>query len=91
MTITIKITGLPSCGSGTIRLDGIIRARLGDLLSRHLPIDRQSLVGILFDHDRLNPGYVILVNGRNIVQLEGLDTIIKDNETVLIASQAVGG
>jgi len=91
MAITVKFSGLPSCEPGTIRLDGITNVRLGDLFTKHLPIDRQSLFGILFSHGKLKPGYVILVNGRNITQLEGLDTIVKDNEAVLIAAHVVGG
>ena len=91
MAINIRISGIPSCRPGTIQVDGVADIRLGDLLSRHLPVDRQSLLGILFRQDKLESGYVILVNGRNITQLEGLDTMVKEDETVLIAAHVVGG
>ena len=41
--------------------------------------------------DRLEPFLVIMVNGQNAVRLNGLNTILKDNDTVLIMPPITGG
>ncbi|MCG0278023.1 MAG: MoaD/ThiS family protein [Thermanaeromonas sp.] len=52
----------------------------------------ERLRGELFLPDgNLRPGFTILVNGRNIVFLKGLDTPLKPEDTVSLIPPAAGG
>ncbi|EEB74080.1 ubiquitin-like small modifier protein 1 [Thermococcus sp. AM4] len=67
---------------------------------RMLEIEGVKTVGELLDElDRrfpgvkkeLEDGYLILVNGKNIEHLQGLETPIKDDDTVSVFPPAGGG
>lgn len=58
------------------------------LASQHEP----RLPGALFDaQGELRPGYTILVDGRNAMQLGGLDLVLRDGANVLITALVSGG
>ncbi|ASJ00189.1 MoaD/ThiS family protein [Thermococcus gorgonarius] len=67
---------------------------------RKLEINGPKTVGELLEElDRMFPGfkkeleqgYIILVNGKNIEHLQGLDTPLSDEDTVSIFPPAGGG
>lgn len=66
-----------------------LRALIFDrLASQHEP----RLPGALFDaQGELKQGYTILVDGRNAMQLGGLDLILRDGARVLITAMVSGG
>jgi len=46
----------------------------------------------LLEEDRsIAPGSIILVNGHNVIHLEGLETIIDNNDTVTLFPPSAGG
>ena len=50
-----------------------------------------NLLDKFLDKDELRPGIRILVNGRNISHLQGLETELKDHDLVSILPIAGGG
>ena len=65
---------------------------LRTLLFDHLAAYDANLPAVLVDeHDQLNPGYAILVDGRNAIQIGGLDLFVKDGATLLITAMVSGG
>ncbi len=46
---------------------------------------------MIFNRDRLSEEIIILVNGRHIEHLEGLDTQLKDNDEISIFPRVAGG
>ena len=71
--------------AGGLSLHSLIFDRLA---SQHDP----RLPGALFDaQEQLNPGYAILVDGRNAMQLGGLDLFVEDGASVLITALVSGG
>jgi len=46
---------------------------------------------IIFKEDDLKEGYVILLDGTNIMQLQGINTKVVDGVTLVITAQVVGG
>lgn len=57
-------------------------------LSENVDVD---LLDKFVDRDELRPGVRILVNGRNISHLQGLDTVLEDHDLVSILPIAGGG
>jgi MoaD family protein len=41
--------------------------------------------------DRLEPFLVIMINGQNAVRLDGLNTVLRDKDTILIMPPITGG
>jgi hypothetical protein len=65
---------------------------LRDLLFDHLAGYDPNLPGAVVDtQGQLNPGYAILVDGRNAIQIGGLDLFVRDGATVLITAMVSGG
>ena len=51
-----------------------------------------ALPGVLLDvQGQPEPGYAILVNGRNAMQLGGLDVRVEDGSTVILTAMVSGG
>jgi molybdopterin converting factor small subunit len=92
--ITVVCMGLPvqvpartmveSGPTGSLTLRSLILTRLA---SQH----GSGLIDALFDGEDLKPGYVILVNGRNAVQLGGLEVVVEDGATVVVTPVVSGG
>jgi molybdopterin converting factor small subunit len=96
MAIHVRTMGILSVempGQVTIELgpaDGLtLRSLIFDRLASE---EDDRLPGALFDaQDRLQSGYAILVDGRNAMQLGGLDLFVRDGATVLITALVSGG
>lgn len=95
MAITVLTMGLIAVempGQVTVEPDPAPGVTLRDLLFDHLGGYNASLPGALVDaQGQLNPGYAILVDGRNAVQIGGLDLFVRDGATVLITAMVSGG
>jgi hypothetical protein len=71
--------------AGGITLRSLIFDRLASLHDAALP-------GVLFDpQEHVKPGYAILVDGRNAMQLGGLDLLVRDGSTVMLTAMVSGG
>jgi sulfur-carrier protein len=57
-----------------------------DLLEA-LPISRD----VIFDREGLKDDVNLMVCGKNVDSLEGLDTVLKDGDELVIFSAAIGG
>jgi molybdopterin converting factor small subunit len=93
MAITVICQGLPAPVPAQIGIEpehsGLT---LRSLILDHLSSQSEpGLVEALFDDQGLKPGYTILVNGRNAMQLGGLDLVIADGSSVLITALVAGG
>jgi hypothetical protein len=95
MAITVQTMGLvavqlpPQILVDPGPLSGLV---LRDLLFDHLAGHDPKLPGALVDaQGQLNPGYAILVDGRNATQIGGLDLFVRDGAKVLITAMVSGG
>jgi hypothetical protein len=95
MAITVRTMGLvavqlpPQLVVEPGPLPGLV---LRDLLFDHLAGHDPNLPAALVDaQGQLNPGYAILVDGRNAIQIGGLDLFVRDGATVLITAMVSGG
>jgi molybdopterin converting factor small subunit len=62
------------------------------LIFERLAALHEALPGALFDaREELKPGYAILVDGRNAMQLGGLDLLVRDGSTVMLTAMVSGG
>jgi molybdopterin converting factor small subunit len=95
MAITVLTMGLVAVqmpGQLTIEPGPVSGLALRDLLFDHLAGYDPNLPEALVDaQGQLNPGYAILVDGRNAVQIGGLDLFVRDGATVLITAMVSGG
>jgi len=57
-----------------------------DLLNA-LPISRDAI----FDQEGLKDDVNLMVGGKNVDSLEGLNTVLKDGDEIVIFSAAIGG
>ena len=64
--------------------------RLKDFL-RALEGEYPGISGVLLEEDELKPGVVILLNGRNVHHLAGLETEVRPGDTVVIFPPGGGG
>jgi hypothetical protein len=65
---------------------------LRSLIFDHLINHAADLPGVLLDaQGQLRSGYAILVDGRNAMQLGGLDLFVQDGTVVLITALVSGG
>ena len=90
---TMGILAVEMPGEITIEPDSAAGLTLRTLIFDHLASKHESrLPGALFDaQGELKPGYTILVDGRNAVQLGGLDLVLRDGANVLITAMVSGG
>jgi hypothetical protein len=96
MSITVISMGLLS-----VEIPGQVAIEpgsAGGMTLRSLVFDRlaalhdAALPGVLFDaQEHLKPGYAILVDGRNAMQLGGLDLLVRDGATVMLTAMVSGG
>jgi molybdopterin synthase sulfur carrier subunit len=68
--------------------DGVTVRKLIDILDERFPRLKSEL---LQDGDQLRPMYNVLVNGRAVEWLRGLDTELKDGDEVVFIPPAAGG
>ncbi|MEO3993086.1 MAG: MoaD/ThiS family protein [Desulfurococcaceae archaeon TW002] len=50
-----------------------------------------DLKSLIVEQDRLRGGFIVLVNGRHIEFLGGLQAVVKDGDTIAIFPQSGGG
>ncbi len=94
MTVTLKFLGSlrHSAGEDKMLLDykpGTSLMDILNLLARQSPTLGRSLLSEDVDH--LQPNALILVNGREISVLEGLQTEIEDGDEVVFVPVVHGG
>ncbi|RLF98344.1 MAG: molybdopterin synthase sulfur carrier subunit [Thaumarchaeota archaeon] len=65
--------------------------KIRDLLKSIKSVDGRSLYEIVTENGKLRPNFLILLNGREISFLNGLNTKIKDGDTISIFPPAGGG
>jgi molybdopterin converting factor small subunit len=67
------------------------RATIGDLLS--ILKEKTAVVQkeALFRFDRTEPELTVLLNGQNVQTLDGLKTLLKDGDLVLLLPSIYGG
>jgi len=70
------------------RSEVVLRELIVDYLARRYD---PEIAEILLDGEDLRREYAILVNGRNLAHVGGLDAILTDNSSVLITPIVVGG
>jgi molybdopterin converting factor small subunit len=92
MAIKVACMGLPLQGPKHVSIEADSALTLRDLVTRYLaPQFDGNLVDALFDANGLPQNYVILVNGRNALELGGLDILLEDQAEVLITPPVTGG
>jgi sulfur-carrier protein len=64
-----------------------LRALLSDLSAQH----GAAFAKRVFDGDRLNATIIIMVNGRNVVHLGGLETPLQPDDVVVVFPMVAGG
>jgi molybdopterin synthase sulfur carrier subunit len=93
MAITVKFIGALRHASGTstrvLECEGCSLKNLVDRISRKLPELRRNLIG--GEGETSRPNALILVNGREISVLDGLDTSLKDGDEVVFVPVVHGG
>ena len=89
MTINIFLSGLPEINPKKVIINRIqtISIPLHKFLCDYL----YEVYLIIFKEDDLKEGYVILLDGTNIMQLQGINTKVVDGVTLVITAQVVGG
>lgn len=96
MAIHVRTMGILSAempGQVTVEVAPADGVTLRSLIFDRLASEQDDrLPGALFDaQERLRSGYAILVDGRNAMQLGGLDLFVRDGATVLITVVVSGG
>lgn len=81
---------------GEIRIDSIQKSPIRDILQQveNLVFKKTSkkfLFKLLDEDGSIKRGTLILINGKNILDTEGLDTIVKDGDTVALFPPGGGG
>ncbi len=67
-----------------------VRGMLEELITSLQPEIREELSKVLFKNEEVSPKYRIMVNGRSISLLEGLNTRLKEGDEIALIP-AVGG
>ena len=95
MTITVSSVGLVGIEMPAqleIEVDPQAGIRLRDLVFDRLQaVDPRLPSALVDDQGQLKPGYAILVDGRNAIQIGGLDLVVRDGSAVLITAMVSGG
>ena len=94
MAITVKFVGAfrHFSGIGELDLDFEDKNSIGDLMTaliKELPEIESSLIDQYAQNS--SPNALILVNGREIGVLAGVDTILKDGDEVVLVPVVHGG
>ena len=79
-----------------IQIDAVQEAPVRDILRKveDLVFERtaKKFIGKFVDENgKMKHGTMILINGQNILDTDGLDTLVKDGDTVALFPQAGGG
>lgn len=95
MSITVSAVGLVGVEMPAqleIEVDPQPGIRLRDLIFDRLEaVDPRLPRTLVDDEGLLKPGYAILVDGRNAIQIGGLDLVVRDGAAVLITAMVSGG
>jgi hypothetical protein len=95
MTITVSSVGLVGIEMPAqleIEVEPQAGMRLRDLVFDHLAAcDPRLPAALVDDRGQLKPGYAILVDGRNAIQIGGLDLVVPDGAAILITAMVSGG
>lgn len=94
MTVTVKFVGALRhfSGMGELALDCEACLSIGELMNeiiKEVPELKQSLIDQLFEDPR--PNALMLVNGREISVLDGLETRVKDGDEIVLVPFVHGG
>ena len=94
MAITVKLVGALRHFSGTneLTLDCTVCASIRDLMNevvKELPSLERSLIDQQFEDQRSNA--LVLVNGKEISVLNGLETKLQDGDEVVLVPFVHGG
>jgi molybdopterin synthase sulfur carrier subunit len=81
---------------GEIRIDSIQESPIRDILQQveNLVFKKTSkkfLFKLLDEDGNIKPGTLILINGKNVLDTDALDTIVKDGDTVALFPPGGGG
>ena len=90
MTVKYFATIRTYTGETERRLDAApatLRVLLGTLATRY----GRAFRGAVFAGDHLNPEIIILVDGRNVLYLQGLDTPLSQDNEISIFPMVAGG
>ena len=89
--VTLKCFGISGYHLAKFDIEIVDCVSLEDLL-HELPRQVEgNLRELLLDNGKLRKGIYVLVNGKTIESLSGLETIIKKNDEVVISKILVGG
>jgi MoaD family protein len=93
MTITVKFIGALRHASGvdelTLDCKDVSIRELMDEITKATPALRRSLIDQQLEDPR--PNALILVNGREISVLDGLETSLKDGDEIVLVPVVHGG
>lgn len=93
MAVTVICVGITGAVPKqlNINVSPDVKVSLGGFLRNYLPLaGGPNLASIILDNS-VQEGYVVLLDGRNIVQLDGLATPVEDGSTIIVTTQVVGG
>jgi molybdopterin synthase sulfur carrier subunit len=92
MHVTLKFfaTFREAVGSKTIDREVADGATVGELLGG-LESDYEGLAGQLLVDGDLRPQINVLKNGREVLHMEGPDTVVEDGDTVSVFPPVAGG
>jgi|Deesub1362B_J571_1020462.scaffolds.fasta_scaffold00005_109 cyclic pyranopterin phosphate synthase len=77
-------------GSPFIKIDVSREAKIKDILM-DIDVGDKTLYDSVVNGDEIKEGLRILINGVDIRRLDGLDTIVKEGDTIFIGPPVVGG
>ncbi|OAG28563.1 ubiquitin-like small modifier protein 1 [Thermodesulfatator autotrophicus] len=83
---TLRLNYRPSEGEIFIAEPITLAQLLKELAKKYAGIQEK-----LLEEEKLRPGVVILVNGKNVLHLQGLNTEIEPGDTVVIFPPGAGG
>ncbi len=90
--VTLKLVAIFADDVGHTHIDYPEVGTLGDLVNQFIDKYGKKIRKSFIDsHGNLESHAIILVNGRNHLFLEGLNTILNDGDEVIISPPLVGG
>ncbi len=90
--VTLKLMTIFSTDVGLAQVDYSDVNTLRDVIERFMTDHGKKIrKGFVNSHGNLESHVVILVNGRNHLFLEELDTILNDGDQIVISPPLVGG
>ncbi|SER47252.1 ubiquitin-like small modifier protein 1 [Salipaludibacillus aurantiacus] len=91
MIIKVFATFREICGGKTIQVDYEDNSRIGDLLDEVIS-QFPAMEEEIFTTDRQVKQHVhVFINGRNIIHLQGLETIVKPDDQLALFPPVAGG